>query len=178
MTDIADAEEAVRYAAQLLSEAAGKPQAPALARAYFAAWVNLLKFHHPISWNSKSTQLPPDLAAMLTGLFGYLAVGQIPRPIADAAAGSGRRGIGPTERKDIQTAVDYVEAAKRGNILDRSPVKTICEHYGVGRSTVQGWKRSFNAAPQSSDTLRNRMIEAGKGYQAAGRSHSAIRTRG
>ena len=178
-TPLDQAQDAVRVAASALAAAEGKSTAPRLAREFFGAWARLMKFYHPLpSGTDDPVGLPPDLAAMLHGLFGYLGVGHIPDPILDAAKGAGRRSIGPVERRDIETAVAYVRAAKRGEIDDKSPVQTICVQYEVGRSTVQGWLRSFDERSIQTQLLPRRMKESAHRYRIAGRSHSAIQTRG
>jgi hypothetical protein len=54
---------------------------------------------------------PAELAQILSGLAGYLAIGQLPGPIYDARK-EGRRSPGPDELRDIGWAVAYRQASR------------------------------------------------------------------
>ncbi len=133
---------------------------------------------------------PVDILHSMKSFAGYLAAGQIPGPIADAAS-EGRRSPGPDERRDIGFAVAYLLAATTGfehmgeriSIQDGSPVKTIMEAFGVHRTTVQGWKKSVAASNPGihradGDLLASLMMKAGEQYKIAGRSARAVTKRG
>ena len=134
--------------------------------------------------------VPVELLNALKGFAGYLAVGQIPGPIADVVA-EGRRVPGPMERRDIGLAVAYLVAAKTGiehrgeriSVKDHAPVKTICKEFGVARTTVQGWQRETSPSflgvnPVNEEVLADLMKSAGERYRTAGRSTKAILRRG
>jgi hypothetical protein len=137
------------------------------------------------------TPPPLDILANCSNVAGYLAVGQIPKTVADAAS-EGRRPPGPTEQRDIGFAVAYMLAASRDGIMhfgeriiiaDETPIKTVCEAFGVKRSTAQGWKQKVKPAflglgPINGKILESRMRQAGGRYQREGRSASAITKRG
>jgi hypothetical protein len=139
------------------------------------------------------TLVPPplDILAACSNMMAYLAVGQIPKPMADAAS-EGRRPLGPTERRDIGLAVAYMMAASGGGIThygeiivisDRTPVKTVCEAFGVQRPTAQGWRRKIEPAFLGLHRIDGAILEslmraAGERYKGAGRSTSAITKRG
>lgn len=136
------------------------------------------------------TPPPADLANIMADLAGYLAVGQIPDPIRDAAS-EGRRNPGPDEARDIGFAVAYHRAARPGlmhngvllKLDDRHPTKTIAAKYNVAPSTVRKWNRSYEPAFLGTNSvtveiLENLMSKAAARYRAAGRSHSAIAARG
>lgn len=184
---LAEAQDAVRKAGRALIDGQTSNDAPTLAKAFFGSWVHLLTYYHPLPDGQTSpTALPPDLAAMLTALFDYLASGQIPEPISAVALGSGRRSASPGERKDIKLAVAYVAAVKRGDIKDASPIKTVANAYSVDHRTVQGWSHQYSPSTVPLDPrtgkpnvedLKKRMMSAGARYKQAGRSAHAVRQR-
>ncbi len=132
---------------------------------------------------------PADLARVMGGLSGYLAVGKMPPQISDAIA-EGRTPPAPKESRDIGLAVAYHKAAKSGiihngatiRIADLTPTKTISENYKVAANTVRSWVSKYEPAflgvnsitPEILDSL---MRKAGKTYRNSGRSHAAIRRR-
>jgi hypothetical protein len=114
---------------------------------------------------------------MIGGLCGYLAVGKVPAPITDVH-GAGQKKPGPTERRDIRIAATYVNAAKAGKITDATPIKTITKAFGVGQRTAEGWARDSTDLPVETPGILPSLVErAGRRYQQAGRSHSAITER-
>jgi hypothetical protein len=135
---------------------------------------------------------PLEVLTIMKGMAGYIAVGKIPDPIADAAA-EGRTSAGPTERRDIGFAVAYLIAAKKDGggfehqgekikIHDKFPVKTVSNAFGVHRATVYGWGKTIT--PENlglnrldATSLTGLMVMAGERYRAAGRSSEAILTR-
>lgn len=134
---------------------------------------------------------PLAILSSMKGFAGYLAVGKIPAPIANAAS-EGRRSPGPTEKRDIGLAVAYMLAASKGGIehwgeriiiADKAPVKTVMDAFGVKRTTAQGWKKTFDPSflgsnPINGEILKHLMTKAGDRYKASGRSASAIARRG
>ena len=135
-------------------------------------------------------QPPTDLAGVMALMCGYLAVGKLPDPIAEAI-GEGRTQIGPTEQRDIGLAVAYHQATKPSGlthnnkqifVVDKTPSKTISAKYAVKPGTVRGWTRKYKPTflgvnDVDAALLNYLMEEAGKRYAAAGRSHTAIRKR-
>ena len=134
--------------------------------------------------------IPIDVLIAFRGFAGYLAVGQIPGLITDAAT-EGRRSIGPYERRDKGLAVAYILAAKHGiehwgetiTIADKAPVKTVCEAFGVKRTAVRNWQRTvppehLGANPVNAEIVTNLMKSAAERYRIAGRSEHAIDRRG
>ena len=132
---------------------------------------------------------PGELAVITSKMFGYLAVGQLPGPMRDAAP-EGRRRPGPDERQDIEIAVAYHKSAMGGlehngqqiTIADRTPTKTIASHYGVAPETARKWFRNYSPAflgvnDVNAETLVALMKTAAKRYGAAGRSAKAISSR-
>src|SRR5262245_35415854 len=82
---------------------------------------------------------PVELARALSGLAGYLAIGQIPGLIEHAKT-EGRRPPGPAELHDIGWAVAYRRACDPEGIIhngqtiriaDKAPTKTLAEWFGV-----------------------------------------------
>jgi hypothetical protein len=175
---IEQAQAAVRAAAGAAQAAEGTKAAGQKCRAFFAAWERLLGFYAPLpSASAAPRPLPPELAAMLKGLFGYLAVGQIPGPIADCRR-RGRAALGPEERRDLSVAVAYIDAARRGAVADAAPVKTIMQAYGVSRRTVQVWQNTVPPARNVSARMLESLVSAaGRRYRSAGRSQAAIARR-
>jgi hypothetical protein len=150
-------------------------------REWWRSLADLLTFHarDVAEFGAARWSLSTDVLSTLAGFAGYLAVGQIPEPISDAAS-EGRRHPGPTERRDIGFAVAYCRAAKGGinhgrdciTINDRSPVKTVRAAFGVAQSTVQGWQREIPTAflgvnQIDGEILRDLMEQAGERYRRA-----------
>jgi anti-sigma28 factor (negative regulator of flagellin synthesis) len=155
------------------------PARTAAARELFAAFECLMEcYRDPKNWRDGQPQevIPAELARVLGGLCGYLAVGKIPDPIKDVA-GPGEKKPGPTERHDIEIALAYIAAAKAGEVRDGSPVKTIIEEYQVKRRTVEIWSHKFSKFEVEPTKLFDLMKQAGRRYRAAGRSETAVATR-
>jgi hypothetical protein len=91
----------------------------------------LLDFHAmELAESGEARQnIPIPVLGALRGFAGYLAVGQIPGPIAHAAT-EGRRSFGPSYRRDIGFAVAYILAAKQG-----------IQHQGDYRDSGQGSRK-------------------------------------
>ena len=134
---------------------------------------------------------PLEILTALKIIVSYLAVGKMPGLVADAIS-EGRRGAESRERRDIGFAVAYMMAASTTRfehageqiiIADESPVKTVCEAFGVSRTTAQGWRKKIEPAflglnRMDGDILGSLMRDAGARYKVAGRSASAIARRG
>jgi hypothetical protein len=158
------------------------PQAGEKCRQFAGAWERLLDFYSPLpTSNTPAVSLPPDLAAMLKGLFGYLSVGQMPQPFA-ACVASSRTAAGPAERRDIATAVAYLQRAKglRGK-LGQEPMQLVADCYAVNTRTVYDWLNKIpplgGAECFSDRHLRRMLAAAGQRYQHAGRSRGAVHRR-
>ena len=74
---------------------------------------------------------PSELATVLSGLAGYLAVGQIPKPISDVRR-EGRRIPGPSERRDIGWAVAYREACRPTGLVHEGKKVHVEDRGGPG----------------------------------------------
>lgn len=133
---------------------------------------------------------PLEILTALKIIVSCLAVGKMPGVAADAIS-QGRRGPESRERRDIGFAVAYLMAASTTGlehadeqiiIADNRPVKTVCEAFGVIRTTAQGWRKKIEPAflglhPIDGEILESLMRQAGERYKAAGRSASAIAKR-
>lgn len=121
--------------------------------------------------------LPLDLFKIISNFAADMAVGNLPGPIRDVAE-RGRGGIGPREQRHIDIASAYIQAAKRGELVDRSPVKTVADAYGVARQTVQRWaKRDVSGHEFSARSLPARLEIAAKTYSEGGRGTVALNVR-
>ncbi len=161
-------------------------------RDWWGSIEKLLDFHVKEMAESPEVHrdIPIDVLSALRGFAGYLAVWQIPGPIAHAAT-EGRRNIGPSYRRDVGFAVAYILAAKQGiqhhgeivTIADKAPVKTVCEAFDVSRTTVRDWQRIvpvayLGANRVDAEIVTNLMKSAAERYRLAGRSMGAIDRRG
>lgn len=127
-------------------------------------------------------RLPHDLAEALRDTAGCLATGKVPESIV-AVQGRGTPSRSPQEYEQIEIAQMYVEAATDGRIVDKNPVKTVAEAYGVHRRTARKWANETEIRYEvfydfSTVELVRRMREAGTVYAKTGRSAAAIRERG
>jgi hypothetical protein len=127
-------------------------------------------------------RIPHDLAEVLRDIAGCLATGKIPEDIA-AVQGRGIPSRSPQEHEQIEIAQMYVEAATDGRIVDKNPVKTVAETYGVHRRTARKWANETEVRSEvfyefDAEELVRRMREAGAAYAKTGRSAAAIRERG
>jgi hypothetical protein len=143
------------------------------ARAYFNAWVQLLK--------SGEEAIPAQLLGQIAVLFEYLARGIIPAPIEDCRRRKGGRPVGPTEERDIRRAVVYILASKRGLLNDRSYIKTVMKYFGSKtRQNVQAWVTKYESSITSDElsedpeVIAERMRAAGAQYSVSGRRQTPI----
>ena len=121
----------------------GEVPSEIIRHAFLCAELVLRAYCRPKNWGADgrpTESLPIQLAEVIANQIRYLVVGKCPEPIA-VLTGRGQPGIGPHENKDIALAVAYVKAAKRGDIQDGTPVRTICRLYGVDASTARRWQR-------------------------------------
>ena len=157
-------------------------------RDYWGATESALREYRIALAGGRVLNPPPlEILAELENTAGYLAVGQMPGIVGDAIS-EGRRGAGPMERRDKGLAVAYMMAASREglehageriNIADKTPVKTVCEAFGVKRTAARDWRQEVKPAflglnPINGEILGSLMKKAGERYKADGRSASAI----
>lgn len=122
---------------------------------------------------------PMYVFGRLANISEELSNGIIPSFVEDARGGRGRRRR-LSERKHIAYGVLYIEAVRRGEILDRSPNKTVRQAYGVTAKAVQKWMRERNelcvGVPHKHLTptmLSEKMFECAKVYHKIGRGAPA-----
>ncbi len=117
---------------------------------------------------------PAETFARLANISEELGKGNLPSFVSDVA----RRGrpLWRKERHAIAYGVLYIEAAKRGDIPDRAPNKTVRQAYNVTARAVQGWieRRDEIVAgvPRrhlTADQLREKMLKSGAEYSRSGR---------
>jgi hypothetical protein len=127
------------------SEDAGPQQRETLAREWFAASAKLLKEYsrsHALPEQGGALQpYPGDAILRLANLAEALAAGRVPQAVADIAAAGGRPERWPGERRDIATALQYIELAKAGTIVDKRFIVTVCDAFSVDRTTVRDWQK-------------------------------------
>ena len=142
-------------------------------------------------WRMNRPEPPPaELALVLSAFAGYLAVGQIPDPIKEAAT-EGRRPPGPTERRHIGWAVVYRHACRPEGIThkvetihmaDKSPVKTLAAWFEVDPNVIRKWVRDhppvfMGVNAVNSEVIIKRTRAAGETYSRAGRGQRAVTRR-
>ncbi len=127
-------EEMAFQRARRNSETSGPAQRENLSREWFKALAAVLRQHH------HSRNLPSAIGRA-ANLFDALAAGRLPQPITDVNASGGRPERWPGERKDIATAIHYLELAKSKEIQDKAHNVTVAKAFQVDRTTVQNWFR-------------------------------------
>lgn len=117
---------------------------------------------------------PMYVLGRLANISEEISNGIIPAFVEDAR-GNGRP-LHLGERKHIAYGVLYVEAARRGEIDDRSPNKTVRQAYNVTSRAVQGWMKRRDkicvGIPYrhlSPEDLTEKMLECGQVYSRIGR---------
>lgn len=136
-----EAESFERAASQ--SENAGPAQRENLARDWFGAQARLLNAY----WRSEVfpcenpplKPFPAGAIGRVAKLMETLSTGNIPDPVKDVTAAGGSPDKWPLKRRDIATAIDYIEHARRGVIAERAFIKKVTEAFRVDRSTVRDW---------------------------------------
>jgi hypothetical protein len=98
-----------------------------------------------------------------------LSKGNLPSFVADAAKAG--RPLWRKERHHIAYGVLYIEAARRGEIEDNAPNKTVRQAYNVTKQAVQNWMKRRDeicvGVPHnylSSENLHKKMLECAKIY--------------
>lgn len=127
---------------------------------------------------------PTELLVVLADLLTDLGRGSVSQLFTDVTShGATRRG--KTEERHIGYATLYLLAVERGEIEDKTPVKTIQDCYGVGRSTVYGWKKltvpeviQLDYEEMGPEWLATQIRDAGEIYRRAGRTGIAAARRG
>lgn len=117
---------------------------------------------------------PMYVLGRLANISEEISNGIIPTFVEDARGGGRPLYLG--ERKHIAYGVLYVEAARRGEIDDKAPNKTVRQAYNVTAKAVQGWMKRRDQIcvgvpirhldPQE---LREKMLECGQVYSRIGR---------
>lgn len=125
----------------------------------------------------KELELQPFPAYALTRLSNIseeLGVGNVPTFVTDGRKAG--RVLWRGERRHIAHAVFYIEAAKRGEIQDRSYNKTVREAFRVSAKAVQGWLKQRDkicvGLPYKHLTpamIQRKMQESGAIYARIGR---------
>ena len=173
-------ERALRLELLALGEDGDRDKRRDLSREWWGQIAKVLKAYPPALKDiSPFEPHPTEITYFLAGLAGYLAVGDIPQPIADVR-GRGRTAMGPTEETHVAYATAYMVAAKDKHLTDRNYFKTICDAYGVRRQTAQKWLKFtprddlLNLAKNNSSQFTKKMLQVGGVYRRAGRSSIAV----
>jgi hypothetical protein len=148
---------------------------------FYASTTNWRDFYHPDYEEGRPRfALPSGAAMFIASCAGVLQVGAAPA-VVDRVKGRGRTAPTPAERHDIAVAAAYVQAAKLKLIDDGRFVSTVCEAYGIGRSTVNDWVRTAPAFDRDMWALPGELLDAferaARRYRDVGRSESALRRR-
>jgi hypothetical protein len=178
--------EAERRAREALS---AEPSQDGIRAWWAAASAVLVRYAEGREWTRPGAPAPAELALIVGRIAAELAVGRIPDVVADVA-GAGSKGLALLESRDIAWAIAYRQACapeglSRGGklvrLVDRAPVATLADWFGVSRRTVQGWcargQMELPPGPLTTKIVRHYTQQAGARYQNAGRSSSAIRQR-
>ncbi|GGF53496.1 hypothetical protein [Mameliella alba] len=116
-----------------------------LAREWFEALAMVLtEYFRSLGQPGKGVPLYPFPGAAIgraAGLAEHFAAGRIPLIVQDINAG-GHPSRSPPERRDIATALSYIEHARAARISDRSFIKSVTEAFEVDRSTVRDWEKN------------------------------------
>jgi hypothetical protein len=171
------------------------------ARKFYAALSNVLQVYAkqfsdesglPVATplGTPPESFPPEAAYYCHSMLEGFLVGHMDNSLRDIIERPGAPGRSLGERRAIEDACRYMQAASGSQplIADRSPVKRIAEWFGVDRSTAQSWRRAESRdlvvgyILQASDFERARMIErrardSGRRFARHGRGHQAIRHR-
>lgn len=131
-------------------------------------------------------KIPLVFAHVIANQLEYVSIGRIPGMMQ----WSQKRGYepGPHEKRDIGYAVAYIKAARAGEIIDHSPIKSVAAAYGATPRTVKRWQVTYaftepsHFFPDSPSSERGVMLSEamrkhGERYQLAGRTPDAISRR-
>lgn len=116
---------------------------------------------------------PAVTLGRLANIAEELSNGIVPTIIDDARGGG--RPLYRAERHHIARGILYIRAVKRGEIMDRAPVKTVASAFNVTKKAVQGWLRKGDdlcvgvPQPAAPETIEKLMREAGGIYSRIGR---------
>lgn len=146
---------------------------------WFAASADLLQeFCLAIDRPYVAERPPIDAVFRLSRIAEMLSTGNCPDPVTDALTAKGRPGWFPAERRHIAIAVFYVEAVRTGDLIDRAPIKTVREAFGVSSRAVHGWLHRRDEicdgvpSPPLGD-LKQMVRNAGEMYRRFGRGATA-----
>ena len=114
--------------------------------------------------------MPRDMAFSLAEAINELSAGQSETFLLPGRKLEKRQQflMHPSMNDWRQDAVNYLSAAKCGDILDSRPIHTVATRYGVNRSTVHNWWRKLSGAdiPESDrEHLKLFMRASGKHYR-------------
>jgi hypothetical protein len=112
-------------------------------------------------------QRPGFLLAQVKHLLDEISRGRLPGAVAIAIQQKGRpeKEFGVVE-PNIACAVAYIAQAKRDRSLDRRPVKTVMEAFGVkDRRTIVMWRKSVKPSTIVPTDWNKFVVENGKIYK-------------
>lgn len=118
--------------------------------------------------------MPVNTMGRLANIAEELSNGNVPSFVSDAAARGRPRWR--KERHHIAYAIYYIEAVKRGEILDMAYNKTVREIYGVTPNAVRQWLRDreeicvgIPIRDYGPELIETKMRESGSIYKYLGR---------
>jgi hypothetical protein len=85
--------------------------------------------------------IPPVMVDELALLLEELLAGRVPDKILPLLS-PGAPMLRPVERRARLCAAAYVDYARRGLIVDKAPVRTIREKFGIARRTASDWVKT------------------------------------
>ena len=130
-----------RYKPKRGSKAAVRAHRFHQAKAYRRVWSatsDVLGFYFRPEKTAGLPILPPEVAAFLLDVIDQTIRGGRPEAIS-ALNVRGRAGHPNSVQEAIHDALRYSRAAQTNRIDDPAPVKTICEAFGIDRSTYEDW---------------------------------------
>ena len=140
-----DEEERAFESARRNAETAGPAQRENLSREWFKALAAVLRQHHDShilpSESDEDDLYPTSAIGRAAYLFEAFSAGCLPQPVTDLNASGGRPERWPGAKRDIATAVHYLELAKSNEIQDKAYNVTVAKAFQVDRTTVQNWFR-------------------------------------
>lgn len=141
---LAKEEEAFKKATNDSKEI-GPARRELLAREWFEALAMVLteylRSHGQPGKRSPLYPIPSAAIGRAAGLAENFAAGRIPLILRDINSG-GHPSRSPLERRDIATALSYIEHARAARISDRAFIKIVAEAFDVDRSTVRDWEKN------------------------------------
>lgn len=171
LEDLANKENEAFAKAEGLADDSGPSQKENVARDWLAFSAKLLREESMAKLDGAYTErLDFDLYCSLgrvANLLEALSVGQVPSVVADINASGGRPEMWPGAKSDIQIALHYLALVESGEITDRRKIVTVCEAYGVDRTTVYKWRNEVDPNQDLSLTgadFPERLLRAGARY--------------